>query len=95
LSFAICNRLCGCNVVIVIFCKCSSCFFVISLDRIVPVNVSFGSQSNTVFSELSDAFMRSGVFAVEYLLAAGVKGLNLQSKQNRRKRETEKKRNAK
>ncbi len=43
------------------------------VQNIVPSNVSFGGQANQVFSELSDAFMRSGVYAVEYLLTQPLK----------------------
>jgi len=38
----------------------------------IPSNVNYGSQSGQVFSHLSDAFMRSGVWAVEFLLKSGV-----------------------
>jgi serine carboxypeptidase 1 len=42
------------------------------VKSVVPSNVHYGSQSGQVFSTLSDAFMRSGVWAVEFLLKSGV-----------------------
>ena len=42
------------------------------IKSVIPSGVSYGSQSNEVFSKLSDAFMRPGVWAVEYLLANNV-----------------------
>merc|ERR1711991_815754 len=42
------------------------------IGSVVPASVNFGSQSGQVFEFLSNAFMRPGVSAVEYLLAQGV-----------------------
>lgn len=43
-------------------------FFYEQFKQIVPAGVAFGSQAGTVFTQLSDAFMRDGVYAVEFLL---------------------------
>lgn len=46
--------------------------FYSKVQSVIPPSVSYGSQSGTVFNMLSDAFMRPGVWAVEYLLSQGL-----------------------